>query len=88
MGALIMTKVPGLELSDVVSDGKSMSKITQSLLKYVIDSYANLRHYFDDQADVFHERCIELEQTYELKLTSVQTAMSILQDEVKNLPLT
>ena len=36
MGALLILKVPALELSEVVNDDFSMEKISQALLKYVL----------------------------------------------------
>lgn len=38
MGAILMVKVPDLELSDIVSDDYSMEKINQALIKYILNS--------------------------------------------------
>lgn len=38
MGALLMAKIPSLELSDIVNDDYSMEKINQALLKYIINT--------------------------------------------------
>lgn len=38
MGAILMVKVPDLELADIVSDDYSMEKINQALLKYIINT--------------------------------------------------
>lgn len=38
MGAILMVKVPDLELCDIVSDDYSMEKIHQALTKYVLNS--------------------------------------------------
>jgi hypothetical protein len=43
MGALIMMKIPNLELSDVVNTDFAMEKIGHGLIKYVIDSNARVR---------------------------------------------
>lgn len=56
MGAVIMTKVQNLDLSDIVNSDFSMEKISQALLKYVLNSEAKMRQYFDDQIDEVHDR--------------------------------
>jgi len=38
MGAILMVKVPDLELPDIVTDDYSMEKINQALIKYVLNS--------------------------------------------------
>ena len=61
MGALLMTKTPGLELHDVARDEYSMEKISQSLIKYVIDSYVRLKDYVDGEIDEVHDHYEEIE---------------------------
>lgn len=39
MGAILMVKVPDLELSDIVSEDYSMEKINQALIKYMLNSH-------------------------------------------------
>jgi uncharacterized phage infection (PIP) family protein YhgE len=57
MGALIMMKVPNMELSDVVTSDFAMEKIGHGLIKYVIDSNARVRiQHYDKQLEKMADR--------------------------------
>lgn len=44
MGALLMVRIPSLELSDIVNEDYSMEKINQAILKFVINTQTDQKH--------------------------------------------
>lgn len=48
MGSLLMVKIPDIEVRDIVQDDFSMEKITQAVMKYLLNNHTKLRTRVDE----------------------------------------
>lgn len=55
MGSLLMVKIPDLEVRDICEDDFSMEKISQAMLKYILNNLIRVRERADDHDDTIDD---------------------------------
>jgi hypothetical protein len=62
MGAVLMSRVLSLDLTDISDNDTVMERINQTMLKFVVSQHNRLRNHYDAQIDEVHDRFSEFEK--------------------------
>lgn len=85
MGALLMVKVPSLEVSDIANEDYSMAKISEALVRYVLNSQAKQQHIFEREINELRENQKQLMNRDHSKIQKEISDLHARWDEIEKI---